>query len=259
MTRSFVAKFTILLMIVLLGTSLVYAQSIVARSNQAALGQKSIFTVVGSSMPLCLNLAQFDNFGNLWTLSSYYIAPFSTMQIAPPTIPFKTTSVFAYSDPVGVGPASCAGTPGPSLTDPLREPQIYQQLVGGSAPTVTVNQLNAAIGIAVAYCRINSGNISITQGNGNGDTATVSSVTLSPRTSCTSLVGAEVGQFITNNVNQVVVFGFEELTFGLVAGDPIAAGIAKCTNTASAVPAAGSSWYLTCGAVTGGLFGQTLP
>jgi len=236
-----------------------FAQGRIARANQAAVGQQAIFTVVGNSTPECVDLAQFDLAGDLLSLSSYYVAPMATLQVSAPPIPgFKTTAVFAVSSPLSVTPSTaCSSQPTSYLSDQTREPRVYEQLVGGNAPLINVGQLNAALGIAVAFCNQTQavvGNSNVQTGSGTKtNSQTIGQV-------CANLAGNQIIQVNSSSVNQVVVFGFEEVSFTNSAGDPFLTAAGVCTPANPPLSnSGGASWILTCTPPsTGGSFsGQT--
>jgi hypothetical protein len=216
-----------------------FAQTRIARANQAADGQQAIYTVVGNQTAVCLDLFQMDNAGNLLTLSSYYVAPLSTQNISAPTIThFKTTAVFAISEP-GPGNAgvACKAVPGSFISDPAREPQVYQALVGGDNPVIKVNQLNAALTIAAAICQ-------------PGPTDGGAAVTINA--GCIALNNIRLTQVNIADVNQVVVFGFEEVSFLASSGAALTSALANCN--APLFNTAGATFTMTCKLPTGGTF-----
>lgn len=253
-----------LIMIALLVTGTAFAQSRIARANQAADGQKAIFTVVGNQSAVCLDLAQFDRFGNLLTFSSYYIAPLSTQQIVAPVIAhFKTTAMFAISDTFGPNPSTaCGSVPAFFVGDPTREPQIYEALVGGDGPVIRVNQVNAAIGISAAFCSLTqnatNNNTQVQNGNNVGGTLSANGNIFTNANSniqaqaCASLAGTSINQLNVSDVNQVVVFGFEDVPFLPANGAAFTTALANCN--APVLGTAGASFSMTCKFPTGGPF-----
>lgn len=217
-------------LLVLLATSGAFAQGRISRAKQNVLKQKAIYTVIGNTTPVCLGLAQLDSKGNVLTFTSYYIGALATYQISAPVYPSaSTTAVFAISELNGTNPATACQTAPPAfLTDAAREPRIYEQLVGGDGPTITVNQINAALVAQAAICRTG------------------------PREACLSFNGNAITQLNISDVNQVVVFGFEGLPFQPVTDSPIAGRLALCG--APLLNSAGASYAQVCSAPTTGTF-----
>jgi hypothetical protein len=258
-------------LIVLLFTSGAFAQGRVSRAKLALAGQKAIFTVVGNSAPVCLDLAQMDLQGNLLTFSSYYVGALATSQVSAPTIAGQpTTVIFAISEVGSPSPTTaCQSVPGSFINDPTREPKIFEQIVGGDGPTITVNQLNGAFALTAALCNQsqsqsaynnNTQNNNATGGSGVGSGATiVTPVNVNaPVTTqlqgqlCLASNSTSVAQINFSDVNQLVVFGFEELDFEPISGNIFSSLLGGCNSPS--VNTAGASFVLTCPYPTGGTF-----
>jgi hypothetical protein len=267
-------KFKFLLcisLVVLLAVSGAFAQGRISRANQAAAGQKVIFTVVGSSTPVCLDLAQLDFQGNLLTFSSYYIGALKTTQVYTPTLAtYKTTTIFAISEPASQNAVTaCQSVPGSFINDPAREPRIFEQLVGGSGGNIGVSQANLALAITAAICS-QSQNQYAQNDNTQNNNATGGSGRLSPAVivapvntnvpvttqiqaqACAAVNSTSVAQVNLSSVKQVAIFGFEELSFDPAGGNIFAALLGNCS--APKVNTAGASFIVTCAFPSGGTF-----
>jgi hypothetical protein len=240
-------------------TTTATSQVLIARANPAAAGQQAVFKVIGGASPVCLDLFQLADSGALLTMSSYYVGSLQTVQVTvPPVAHFKTTAAFALSDPTVNAPTGCNSLPTSFLTDPTRSAQIYETLTGGSSDSlITINQVADAMAIANARCNRNIsgsvGNIVITQGNGAGDSATISNIT--DRNNDTSICAdlsntAKLKSNIVQDATAVVTFGFEEVDFQAVNTDPLTPALATCGSPT--LSAAGAALIVTCALPAGG-------
>jgi hypothetical protein len=211
------------LALLLSGTAM--AQSRIARAN-AAQGQKAIFKIVGNQLPVCLAAYTVDQNGNLLTFTSRYVGALQTIQFVPQVTPsYATTSFFATYEVGGGGPsAACSATPsaGSFLSDPSREPLIYETLSGGDTPVVNVRQLAGIVNVGVNIC----GNLnSNTQGNGlvggSNNSFGIDCSVFAP----TANVIAQIA-----NTTAVVTFGFEDISFQPSSGGALSMLLATCTS-----------------------------
>jgi hypothetical protein len=239
-------------MLALLLTGAGFSQTRLARAN-AAVGQKAIFKVVGNQLPVCLAAYTVDPNGNLLTFTSRYIGALQTIQFVPQVTPsISTTTLFATFDVGGGGPSTaCAATPsaGSFLSDPAREPRIYETLSGGDTPIVNVKQLAGIVNVGVSIC----GNLSPTTTVGNAvlnGSSIVAGIDCSVFAPTTNVI-AQI-----SNTTAVVTFGFEDIDFTPSTGGTLATLLTTCTSPQFSTNV---GYTITCTPTTGTgtLSGQT--
>ncbi len=239
--RTIVCVCTVTLLVLMAsGTS--FAQSRIARGNPAADGQSVVYKVIGNQLPVCLALYVLDSAGDLLALRSQYIGALQTVQVTPPPIAhFRTTTVFAIFQPNGGSTTfACNSVPngGTLLSDPTREPKIYESLSGGDQPVVRVNQIANLVSIVGNIC-----------GNNTGDLATRAVLTQLGIV-CTN-TNAQINSIVQiADTDAIVVFGFEEISFQNSQGGALSGALALCGTPS--FQTGGGTFIMSCALPTGG-------